>query len=74
MDPLWTSAWETFAEIEPASWVLLLLFLEPINPVFTLVYFLGKELFDHFIDTSPCSVIQCLSTTFYPGWEVSFYV
>lgn len=34
-----------YRKIEPESWALLLLFLEPINRVFTLVDFLGRNLF-----------------------------
>lgn len=48
---------EICTEIEPESWTLLLLFLEPINRVFTLVYFSGQELFCSFIGIDLYSVI-----------------
>lgn len=40
---------EICTEIEPESWTLLLLFLESINRVFTLVYFLGRNFFVHLL-------------------------
>lgn len=48
---------EICTEIEPESWTLLLLFLEPINRVFTLVYFLGRNFFCPFIGIDLYSVI-----------------
>lgn len=43
--------------IEPESWTLLLLFLEPINPSFYSGLFSGQELFCPFIGTDLYSVI-----------------
>lgn len=51
---------EVCTEIEPESWTLLFLFLEPINRVFTLVYFVSRNFFVHLL------VLTCiLSFTVY---------